>query len=172
MDGLVIRPCREDDPDLLEAVSPSPGTSRFHHRRLERQVAGEAVYLIAWLDEAPVGNLCLILAGPDNPQARAGLPTGPEINAFDVVGPVRNQGIGTALIAAAEQHARDLGHTATVLGVEVHNHAAHRLYRRLGYRDWSRGEMRDSYTWTDDAGVAHEHEEIVLWLSKPLADGD
>ena len=43
------------------------------------------VYLTAWLEGSPVGNLCLILGGPGNPQARDGLPAGPEMNAFDVI---------------------------------------------------------------------------------------
>jgi GNAT superfamily N-acetyltransferase len=124
------------------------------------------VYLIAWLDDAPVGNLCLILDGPDNIHARDGLVAGPEINAFDVVPQLRNRGIGSRLIAAAEHLARDLGHTATVLGVEVDNHSAHRLYRRLGYRDWPHGETRDSYTWTDDGGIEHVQEESVVWMEK------
>jgi len=169
IDDLVIRESREEDLPLLEQTSPSPGTSRFHHRRHERQVRGEAVYLIAWLDGSPVGNLCLILSGPDNDEARERLAHGPEINAFDVVPAIRNRGIGSALIDAAERRARDLGHTATVLGVEVGNHAAHRLYERLGYRDWPYGETEESYTWTDDTGTEREQHETIIWMEKQLA---
>jgi len=172
LDDLVIRACRDEDLAVLEQVSPSPGTSRFHHRRYDRQIAGEVTYLIAWLNGSPVGNLCLILNGPDSLQAREGLPAGPEINAFDVVPALRNQGVGSALIIAAELRARDLGHTAVVLGVEVNNHAAHRLYGRLGYQDWPHGEMRDSYTWTDDTGIEHEQEENVIWMEKRLEAED
>ena len=118
------------------------------------------------VDGSPVGNLCLILGGPDNPQARDRLPRGPEVNAFDVIPSHRNRGIGTALIADAERRARDLGHASTVLGVEVDNHAARRLYERLGYRAWEHGEMRDSYTWTDDDGHEREQEEVVIWMRK------
>ncbi len=165
---LVIRSCREEDLAVLEQVSPSPGTSQFHLRRYERQLAGEVIYLTAWLEGSPVGNLCLILGGPDNPQARDGLPAGPEINAFDVIPSHRDRGMGSALIAEAERRARDLGHAATVLGVEVNNHAAHRLYERLGYQDWPHGWMRGSYTWTDDSGREHEQEEVVVWMDKRL----
>ena len=55
-----------------------------------------------------------------------------------------------------------------MLGVEIGNRAAHRLYERLGYRDWAHGPIRDSYTWTDDAGLEHEQEELVLWMEKRL----
>ena len=165
---LLIRSCRPEEVPVLEQVSPSPGTSQFHLRRYERQLAGEVIYLTAWLEGSPVGNLCLILGGPDNPQARDRLPPGPEINAFDVIPSHRNRGIGSALIGEAERRARDLGHESTVLGVEVNNHAARRLYERLGYREWPHGQMRDSYTWTDDAGHEHEQEEIVTWMEKRL----
>ena len=164
-----IRQCRSgEDVALLEQALPSPGTSRFHEARFRRQVAGELRYLIAWLDGAPVGNLALILDGPAHPQARAGLPAGPELNGFDVHLELRNRGIGTRLVAAAEQLARELGHTSTVIGVEVGNRAAHRLYERLGYRDWPHGPMQDSYTWTDDGGVEHEQFETVVWMAKAL----
>ena len=165
---VVIRRCREEDLAVLEAVSPSPGRSRFHHRRFERQQAGEVVYLIAWLDGAPVGNLCLILDGPSSPQARVGLPAGPELNAFDVVPSQRNRGIGSALAAEAERTAAALGHTATVVGVDIGNEDAHRLYRRLGYQDWSGGAVHDSYTWMDEDGVERVQEEVVCWLAKSL----
>lgn len=168
LDDIVIRSCQGEDVVVLEQVSPSPGTSGFHHRRYERQLAGEVIYLIAWLDGAPVGNLCLILGGPESAEAREGLPVGPEINAFDVIPALRNQGIGSSLITTAERRARDLGHTATVLGVEVNNDAAHRLYERLGYQDWPHGQTCDSYIWTDDAGNEHEQEETVVWMQKRL----
>lgn len=80
----------------------------------------------------------------------------------------RDRGIGAKLISEAERQARDLGHVAIVLGVEVNNEAAHRLYERLGYREWPHGEMRDAYTWTDDAGQEHEQEEVVIWMEKRL----
>ena len=166
---LVVRPCREEDLPTLDEMSPSPGQSRFHHRRFERQQAGEVVYLTAWLAGAPVGNLCVILAGPASAEARAGLPAGPEMNAFDVVPSLRSRGIGSALLAEAERLARELGHESAVIGVEKSNDAAHRLYERLGYRDWSGGVVRDSYTWTDEDGVEQVQEEDVLWMHKRLA---
>lgn len=52
---------------------------------------------------------------------------------FDVVEELRNLGIGTTLLASAEQRIRDHGCTRATLAVEVTNDAALRLYRRAGY---------------------------------------
>ncbi|MBR2565975.1 MAG: GNAT family N-acetyltransferase [Paenibacillus sp.] len=45
----------------------------------------------------------------------------------------QGRGIGRALMAAFEQHARRLGHTRTALIVEQDNERARRLYERQGY---------------------------------------
>ena len=52
---------------------------------------------------------------------------------FSVSGPCRNQGIGTALLGAAEQYAEEIGVSAVLLHVEKSNAAARRLYERRGY---------------------------------------
>jgi len=49
----------------------------------------------------------------------------------------RGQGLGEALMARAEAHARALGVYKIELSVVAHNQAAHRFYERLGYRDRS-----------------------------------
>lgn len=49
----------------------------------------------------------------------------------------RGQGVGEALLARAEAHARDLGVYKIELSVVAENKAARRFYTRLGYRDRS-----------------------------------
>jgi L-amino acid N-acyltransferase YncA len=56
-------------------------------------------------------------------------------------------GIGTALIRAAEEAARRLGHQRVALAVGVDNPDARRLYERLGYADWGHGTIVG--TWQD-----------------------
>ncbi len=49
----------------------------------------------------------------------------------------RDQGLGEALLARAEAHARDLGVYKIELSVVAQNVAARRFYERMGYRDRS-----------------------------------
>ncbi|MFM2297292.1 MAG: hypothetical protein RL117_999 [Verrucomicrobiota bacterium] len=48
----------------------------------------------------------------------------------------RNRGIGTALIVAAEDLARELDCNIMVLDSYTDNHGSHRLYHRLGCEIW------------------------------------
>ena len=41
----------------------------------------------------------------------------------------------------------------TGLGVAVSNDGAHRLYQRLGYKDWGHGLVVDHWDETDSAGT-------------------
>ena len=52
---------------------------------------------------------------------------------FSVTAAYRNQGIGSALIRAAEAYAEEMGITAILLHVEKSNQSAIRFYERLGY---------------------------------------
>ena len=47
----------------------------------------------------------------------------------------RGRGVGTKLIRLAEGYAKELGIPAIVFHVEKSNVNAHRLYKRLGYKD-------------------------------------
>ncbi|MBR5868831.1 MAG: GNAT family N-acetyltransferase [Clostridia bacterium] len=55
------------------------------------------------------------------------------VDDFSVTEAFRNQGIGHALMAAAENHTRAMGIPVISLHVEKHNQGARRLYERLGY---------------------------------------
>jgi len=52
---------------------------------------------------------------------------------IDVLPPARRSGLGSRLIAAAEDHLRAAGCTGVVLETAVDNHAALAFYKRHGY---------------------------------------
>src|SRR5262249_18293518 len=64
------------------------------------------------------------------------------LEAAAVARPWQGQGIGTALVRAAEELAIERGFGAAELGVEDSNPRARRLYERLGYRSVARTDFR------------------------------
>ncbi len=71
-------------------------------------------------------------------------------------------GIGTALIAELEDRVRRRGRSEARLGVEHDNPAAHRLYRRLGYRE--HGSAVESWPIAD----GRRYVTVTTVLRKPL----
>jgi RimJ/RimL family protein N-acetyltransferase len=92
-----------------------------------------------------------------------------EINALHAYLP--GQGIGTALIAAAEEHAREWRRTHIGLAVVPDNARARRLYERLGYHLWGPEQVIDEWTEKDaDGNVTTIHRDRCDYLLKPLAE--
>jgi GNAT superfamily N-acetyltransferase len=151
-----IRPGSDADLDMFVAVL---GQRHFFTDRLARQQRGEGVLLVAWLDGRPVGDGFLACEPADEPEVRRHLPGVPQLTHLEVLGPLWGRGIGTALIQAAEDAARQLGHGQLVLAVGVDNPDARRLYERLGYVDWGHGTIVE--TW-----VEHDHDGPPVTLSE------
>lgn len=88
------------------------------------------VTLIAQRDNKPVGFLLMLDQLPDEVTS---LPQG--FIAYMAVEPrCRGEGVGTALLAAAENEARRRGLAYIALMVSQENEAARRLYTRSGYQ--------------------------------------
>jgi len=87
-----------------------------------------AVSFIAWLGDAPVG-LANCFEGYSTFKAR------PLLNVHDMVvhAGQRGRGIGQALLAACEAHARERGCCKLTLEVLTGNHVALRSYQRFGF---------------------------------------
>lgn len=149
--GIQVRPCRPADVSILAAAQP-PG-SRLAEQFFERQQAGEIVYLVGWLDGAPVGTGVLTWGEQ------------PELKNLHVREAFRGNGVGGAIVAAAEELAADAG--LLVIGVGVDNPGARRLYERLGYRSTGR-LTTTTYRFHDDAGTEHEATETAEDLEKAL----
>jgi hypothetical protein len=123
-----ISECRPQDLDVLGAAMPSV-SPRAHYLRFERQLAGQSTILIAWVDGVPAGHAEVRWDGNDVGDP---FPHCPQVNAMEVWPPERrSQGIGTALIAAAERRALARGLGQLGLGVADTNRRAADLYLRL-----------------------------------------
>ena len=92
----------------------------------------DAASFIAWMGDSPVG-LVNCIEGYSTFKAR------PLMNIHDiaVLPGHRGQGVGQALLAAAEQHARDRGCCKLTLEVLTGNLVALRSYERFGFAPYA-----------------------------------
>jgi GNAT superfamily N-acetyltransferase len=101
--------------------------ARDFWRRVADEVArGERALLVADDAQGIAGTVQLVLAQPENQPHRA------DLAKMLVHRRARAQGLGAALLAAAEQTARDCGRTLLVL--DTASAEAERLYTRAGWQ--------------------------------------
>jgi GNAT superfamily N-acetyltransferase len=162
---LRIREATGADTDVFEAAMPTGADMYARHLADARR--GETAYLVALLGGEPAGTCVLVWGGCFDTAVRGALPGVPELRHLRVREDRRGRGVGTALIAAAEDMARARGATRTAIGVEIGQRAAN-LYRRLGYRDiglrWTA-----TYRWPDVFGeeISEDNVELVKELYGP-----
>ncbi|HEX5116617.1 MAG TPA: GNAT family N-acetyltransferase [Pseudonocardiaceae bacterium] len=165
---VTVRPCEAHDLALLRAHIPTPGHPERHATRFERQQRGRSTFLIAWIDDVPVGAGEVLWGGCAAPEINQHYPHCPELSGLDVWPPeLRSQGIGTALVRAAEGLARQRGCRQIGLGVEDTNLRAAALYLRLGYQETGR-QYLDRYQYTDNDGVRRDAADPARFLVKTL----
>jgi len=160
-----IRPASDADLATLVAVL---GERHWFTDRLARQQRGGGVVLVAWLEGRPVGEVFLECEPAKEPEVRRQLPGVPRLDHLEVAGLFQGRGIGTALIRAAEDSARQLGHERIALGVGLDNPKARRLYERLGYADWGHGTVVATWVEYPDDGPPVTLSEVCDMLVKRL----
>ena len=105
----------------------APAKAQAFWRRVAAGVAaGERALLVAEDNSGIVGTVQLVLNQPENQAHRA------DLSKLLVHRRARGQGLGAALMGAAEQMGRDCGKTLLVLDT-VTGSDAERLYARLGW---------------------------------------
>jgi len=162
---LDIRPAEQDEIDRIIAAEASPASREHHRERWARQTRGDGVYLLARQDGEVVGH-SMLFRRSKYPEVQAG-PDPAEINALHAY--EQGRGIGTAIIAAAEELATEWGRSVIGLGVEPDNVGARRLYERLGYQEWDGPQVIDRWTEKDaDGRILVTHQDPCLYLVKRL----
>jgi GNAT superfamily N-acetyltransferase len=117
----------------LEASLAEP-TGAFAERCLARLIADtqtDGIMLVAVEDERVVGYIAG--AAQHNMQEASAYFYVMDVSVAETM---RGQGIGTDLMRAMEDFARQHGHTRLMIGVLASNVRVHQLYRRLGFRDY------------------------------------
>ncbi|MFD0850989.1 GNAT family N-acetyltransferase [Actinomadura adrarensis] len=124
--------------------------------------------MIAWSETVPVGSGQILWDGCAAPEVKRRHPDCPELNGLGIWPPeLRSQGIGTAIIDAAEALVLERGHDQIGLGVDDDNHRAAALYLRLGYQETGCRYL-DRYHHIDDNGIRHEVADPARFLVKRL----
>jgi len=122
---------------LIDCVEGGASVSFMHPLTRDRAVAfwrrvaqgvadGQRALLVAEDEQGLCGTVQLVLDLPENQPHRA------DVTKMLVHRRARRQGLGAALMRAAEDAARDCGRTLLVLDAVTHGDAA-RLYERLGW---------------------------------------
>jgi RimJ/RimL family protein N-acetyltransferase len=161
-----IRPATRGDVDrMVAAISDYPAAQHHLRARWDAQDRGEGLFLLAHRDGEIVGYTMLLRSSKYAEVRAADDPA--EINALYAY--VKNQGVGTAIIRAAEAIAGDWARSSIGLAVSPDNPKARRLYERLGYRPWSSAQVVDVWTEQDAGGnVVRSHEDRCDYLLKSL----
>jgi ribosomal protein S18 acetylase RimI-like enzyme len=123
---VTIRTCRPTDLANLEWFGLLTEYRQMIAEAFQRFQKGEILMLVAEVNRFPAGQVWVDLV--KRREESIGV-----LWALRVFLPFQNLGIGTALIASAEERLNSLGFLISELGVEKDNVQAKRLYERLGY---------------------------------------
>jgi len=155
---------------LLDRCLGNAGIPDMHRQRFRVQADGGGLYLAAWQDGAPVGNVLLHFKHPPHHASYDHYPHCAYVEALDVRPQNRQRGFALALMREAELRARSSGASLVGLSVGVDNAPARALYLKLGYRPTEVPDYWVSWSYRDPAtGEAKEEGETCSFWTKPLA---
>lgn len=155
--AITIRHARQDDLRKLEWFGLLTPVRDHIERAYHRAQQGNMIFLVADMNGFPIGQVWIEI------HAREGIGL---MQALRVLEPLRNLGIGTRLIFAAERVLIERGLYRAEINVTFDNTHAKRLYERLGYRVIHDRIVRWEYT--PPNGDPQEVTEQVWVLRKTL----
>ena len=105
----------------------------IHYQRLQLQKQLRITYLIACVEQVPVGHTVISWDGPslDEPRKHIRVPTVEDVY---VLSEWRNQGIATRMLTTCEEYIHKKGLAQLGLAVSIDNTAALKLYEKAGYQ--------------------------------------
>lgn len=156
------------DREAMETLPFSGGMPDKVIRRLELQEMGHMVFLLALIDDRIVGNMLVKWNCPEDPFLKQRLPQCAEIEDFAVAGELQGRGIGSHLLAYAEQ--QTTGHDETRLGLAVghENVRAKNLYLRRGFKIVPDSGHRVSWFAPNPDGTSRVDSEECVYMMKVL----
>lgn len=167
--AIEIRPAGEPDAQLLDRhLNFDWGQTNKHRGRVIRQQKEEVTYLIAWHNKLPVGHVLIEWAGTTQEPMCSVLENCPNLQDLWVLPEFRSTVIGSRLLDAAENLARQRGYARVGLEATVDNHRARLLYIRRGYKDPGFGHYVTGGHYVDRQGKQQPWSETCDYLIRAL----
>lgn len=166
--NLTIRLLESDDISQIAKAFEQLGwhkpASQYEHYLKEQTLGMRGVY-VAFVEKKFAGYLTICWRSTHEPFLREGIP---EIVDFNVLPEFRRQGIGSALMDAAEKSIALVSHVAGIgVGMTPDYGAAQRLYVLRGYVPDGRGLYYRNHPTTHGEQVAVD-DDLVLYFTKEL----
>ncbi len=161
--SITLRIANKEDIPKLEWYGQYRHYRNLFRRAYREQQRGRRLILIADSRGFPIGHIFIHLYG-SNRINQDGVQRA-YFYSLRVMEMLRGYGIGTHLILEAEQIVMQHGFRRAAIAVAKDNHAARRLYERLGYRVF----RHDSGEWNyrDHQGKLH-HVREPSWIMEKL----
>lgn len=169
MNDIIIRPMKpQDEADINAALRAMGWDERpgLYTRYMAEEQAGKRLTFVAEKDGVPLGYVTLVKEPEHGPFAGK---KWPEVMDFNVFEPYRRQGVGSALMDAAEAAAADYSDVITI-GVGLYDSygSAQRMYVKRGYVPdgsgvWYKNRPLPPYE------PCLNDDDLVLYFSKPTA---
>ncbi|MFC5647929.1 GNAT family N-acetyltransferase [Paenibacillus solisilvae] len=164
--SIEIRRMAREDMDLVSRIFSEHNIHKpfaYMEKCWEEIQKGERVTLLAFYEGNFAGSLHLLTHSYYPPFREAGIP---EINDFNVIGPLKKRGIGNQLMEAVEKIAFDLYGTVGIgVGMHIYYGPAQRLYAKRGYIPDGRGVIYQNEVVMPESKV-YADNDLVLYLTK------
>ena len=163
-----VRPLSLCGIPLLDAHLDVDRLAGRHHDRFTQQQDGHLTYLIAWLDEIPVGHMMVRWGGTTDAYIADRISDCAHLEDLFVMPELRSLGIGSRILRHAERLAAERAFTRIGLAVGIDNPRARMLYERLGYVDAGFGVFEIGGSYMDIHGNQRRWREVCEYLVKGL----
>ncbi len=169
VDQVTIRPLRAEDLPGLEWDGVYEKYRKVFRQSFDDAERGQRILLVAVAGEQMVGQVFIQLTSSETRYADGAVRG--YLYALRVRPPWQGQGLGTRLLAAAEEALLALGFGVAVIAAGKDNPRAYQLYQRLGYRPFA--EDPGVWYFVDVNGMRQTMEEPCWVMEKNLrASGD
>jgi GNAT superfamily N-acetyltransferase len=164
VDQVTIRPLRAEDLPGLEWDGVYEKYRKVFRQSFDDAERGQRILLVAVAGEQVVGQVFIQLTSSETRYADGAVRG--YLYALRVRPPWQGQGLGTRLLAAAEDALLALGFGVAVIAAGKDNPRAYQLYQRLGYRPFA--EDPGLWYFTDVNGTRQTMEEPCWVMEKNL----